>query len=180
VHWRGLIVTPPFEVTVPVSNSLPSARHMEAATARHVRTAADFGEMAVAAGRTVGARTALMASAGIDPVAWANPEFQLMGREKWEAGMAARAGMAAGETAAMEAATAWWSAHAAATSRLLGAVVMARSPAAAADALTGWATQAGDINLRTAFAVAEAVGRVVAGGLAPVHRTTMANAKRLG
>jgi hypothetical protein len=56
----------------------------------------------------------------------------------------------------------------------------ARSPSAAADAVTGWAMQAGDINLRTAFAVAEAVGRVVAGGLAPVHRATMANAKRLG
>jgi hypothetical protein len=163
-----------------LSRSRPTARRLAASAARDARTAAAFGEMAVAAGRTIAARTAMMSAAGTDPVAWSDPEFRLMASEKAEAAVAARLGMAAGERAAVAAATAWWQAHAAAGLRLAGALAEARTPAAGFGAWTAWATRVADINVGATVGLAEAMGGMAAGALVPVRRTAMANAKRLG
>src|SRR3954467_15401332 len=71
------------------------------------RTAGKTQEMALASIQTIGYRTAMMMQAMGDPVAMANPEFMLMGREKIEAAVESHQAIVSSFQTLMEGLMSW-------------------------------------------------------------------------
>jgi hypothetical protein len=151
-----------------------------AAAVSAAETLRDLGEMQLAAARTIGLRVPRIAAAMHDPRLLADPELTLMVAEKVEAA-AAVATATAPQLAASAAHTArWLNAQAALWSRACG-------DAASAPSLCGvwnqWQRLAQGVALANAaygaamLGAAADLGRVA---LAPVHKATTGNARRLG
>ncbi|WP_207455706.1 phasin family protein [Azospirillum sp. SYSU D00513] len=145
------------------------------------RTGVQGGEVGIAAARTITHRTAMMAAAAGDPVAMANPEFVRMGTEKLEAAVEAGQAMAKGMAELGQA----WTALAAGP-LLPGSPAFGRVPTPA-DWLAWQSRAAGAMasgmmmgGMAAGLRLAEAWSAVASAGLAPVHRTVSANARRLG
>lgn len=141
-----------------------------------MRTAEQHGELGVAAARTIGYRTALMAGALQDPAKLANPEFVLMGTEKVEAAAKAAHAFALGLADLQDA---WVSLCAlpvrTASLMMSGGFGWQRAP------MEVWALQTRIVDdaMAAGMRFAQSAASLAGAGLAPIHRTASANARRL-
>ena len=142
------------------------------------RTGIKSGEVGLASAQTIGHRTAMMAAAFGDPVAMANPEFIRMGTEKVEAAAEAGHAMASGMNELGRAWLALLSGQGLTAGFAFGLGGFG-NPAALAELQRRTMTEAMTAGLNAGLRVAEAYSAIASAGLAPVHRTVSANARRL-
>lgn len=147
--------------------------------AEMARTTERTAELALASARTIGFRTAMMARAAGDPVAMADPEFVLMGREKVEAGAAAALAMADGLRPILEAWGTWASRQAQGNARAALALATCRSPIDLMRVYGDWIDESLTGAQAATGKLAEAAGRIAGAGLAPIHAAASSNARRL-
>ena len=160
-----------------------STRHALRRNAKVAATASDtmrdFGEMQLAAARTIGLRVPMIAAAMRDPRLLADPELAMMVMEKVEAaGLVAAAAAPQLALPAVHAAR-WMGDQAALWSRALTGV----GPLSQGDAWARWQKVGEGMALINAAYVAAMVGTMAELGrvtLAPVHKAATANARRLG
>ncbi|HYE52962.1 MAG TPA: phasin family protein [Azospirillaceae bacterium] len=162
--------------TAPLPQALPK---LARAGAELTRTAAQAGEMSVAAGTTIAYRLAMMAEAAANPLAWTDPEFTLMGREKLEAVAEAGVAVWGGLGAFQEGWFRWSTKQAQAAGEAMAALAMMPTPVGLAEAQRRFAERslAGACSAATGFALA--ASRLGGLGLAPIHRAASDNARRL-
>jgi len=141
-----------------------------------MRTASQHGEMGIAAARTIGYRTAMMAGVLHDPRELTNPEFVLMGTEKVEAAAKAAHAFALGLADLQDA----WVSLCTLPVRTLQAVATGgfdwqRAP------LELWSLQTRIVEdtMAASMRFAQSAASLAGAGLAPIHRTASANARRL-
>jgi hypothetical protein len=139
----------------------------------------DFGEMQLAAARTIGLRVPMIAAAMRDPRLLADPELALMVKEKIDAaGLVAAAAAPELALPAVHAAR-WMSQQAALWSRALTDV----GTLSQGNAWARWQKVGEGMALINGAYVAAMVGTMAELGrvtLAPVHKAATANARRLG
>lgn len=138
-----------------------------------MRTANQHGEMGLAAARTIGYRTALMAGALQDPRKLTNPEFVLMGTEKVEAAAKAAHAFALGLADLQDA---WVS-----LCTLPARTVTALFSGGPQGPLALWSLQTRIVEdtMAASMRFAQSAASLAGAGLAPIHRTASANARRL-
>ena len=160
-----------------------STRHALRRGAKVAATAADtmrdFGEMQLAAARTIGLRVPMIAAAMRDPRLLADPELAMMVMEKVEAaGLVAAAAAPQLALPAVHAAR-WMRQQTALWSRALTDV----GTLSQGNAWVRWQKVGEGMALINAAYVAAMVGTMAELGrvtLAPVHKAATANARRLG
>jgi len=143
------------------------------------RTAEKTQEMALASVQTIGYRTAMMMQAMGDPVAMANPEFSLMGREKIEAAVESHQAIVSSFQTLMEGLLSWAAGQHHDNVKAAVELSTCRNPL---DLLTiqqryvyGTCINAANAGAR----LTQAMIRLSEAGLVPVHKVAAANAKRL-
>ncbi|HYH20028.1 MAG TPA: phasin family protein [Azospirillum sp.] len=141
-----------------------------------MRTAEQHGELGLAAARTIGYRTALMAGALQDPTKLTNPEFVLMGTEKVEAAAKAVHAFSMGMADLQDA----WVSLCTLPVRTMSAVFSGgfdwqRAP------MEVWSLNARIVEdtVVASMRFAQSAASLAGAGLAPIHRTASANARRL-
>jgi hypothetical protein len=142
------------------------------------RTGVKSGEVGVASVQTIGYRTAMMAAAFGNPIAMANPEFVRMGSEKVEAAMEASQAMAKGLSELGRAWVALLSGQSNLAAFTMG-LGTCRTPVELMTLQQHAMKEAVDASLGAGLRLVEAYSAIASAGLAPVHRTVSANARRL-
>lgn len=138
-----------------------------------------LGETALAAQQTIALRLARMAQAGNNPSALLDPEFRLMGWEKLEAARAAGFAMAEGWGAIHEGFWNWSGRQCAAAQEAALATAAARGPQDLMEAQKDFAEASLDAAEAAVSRLALAADRIAKAGLAPYHKATRSNARRL-
>ncbi|HYD30631.1 MAG TPA: phasin family protein [Azospirillaceae bacterium] len=166
-----------------------TSRRLSAATRNQARlvdagrrmtgTALAAREMAAAAGKVIGYRTALMAEALGDPVAMTNPEFTLMGSEKVEAATESAFAMADGIRALADAWNLWMATQARAAFGAAADLAACRTPLDLVTLQQRYVESVLTGSMASGSRLAVGTARLIDAGLVPLHRTAMANARRL-
>ncbi|HYG85362.1 MAG TPA: phasin family protein [Azospirillum sp.] len=145
-----------------------------------VRTAGKHGEMGVAAARTIGFRTAMLAETLSDPMSITHPEFVRMGAEKMEATAEAATAMAIGMAELQHA----WMALFTGPVQVAVNVSMAslgtcRSPMDVLSIQQRWLEESVTASMDAGMHFVESAASLARAGLPAFHRRTRANARRL-
>jgi hypothetical protein len=163
-----------------------SARRTGSLITRSLATGTDMARLAetasalaVASGRTIGYRSAMLVKAMGNPVALADPEFHRMGHEKVQAGTEAAHAVAASFGPLHEAWAAWMVAQARMAQALFAGLDWTVPPAErwrrqSRAMERGWAAAT-----VAAVRLGEAAVRTAGAGLKPIHTVASANAERL-
>lgn len=144
------------------------------------RTGVRSGEMGMAAAQTIGYRTAMMAAALGNPIDLANPEFVRMGSEKVEAAVESVHALAKGVGEFVQAWTTLMGGQFHATMTTLTGLGQCRTPSDFFVLQHRSVQESVEASLHAGFYLMESVSNLTSAGLAPVHRTVRANARRLG
>ncbi|MGQ9366258.1 phasin family protein [Azospirillum sp. ST 5-10] len=144
-----------------------------------MRTATLQGELGVAAARTIGYRTAMLAGAMQDPQALVDPEFVRMGAEKVEAAAESATALAAGIADLQDAWMALLTGPAQAAALAVGGVGACRTPFDLLDVQRRWMEESIASGMAAGLRFAEAAAALGGAALAPMHRRASANARRL-
>ena len=142
-------------------------------------TAVTFAEMSAAAQTTVALRLLRFAGTLTDPQKLGDPEFQRMGQEKLVAATQAAFAVAEGWRVVQDGVWDWAGIQATAFERAVVDMATAPHPGAAAVALSRFTDRSLDAAETAATRFAIATSRLAGLGLAPIHRATRANARRL-
>lgn len=144
-----------------------------------MRTATLQGELGVAAARTIGYRTAMMAGALHDPRALTDPEFVRMGAEKVEAAAESATALAVGIADLQEAWIALMTGPVQAAALALGGIGVCRTPMDLMDLQRRWVQDSVTAGMAAGMRFAESAAALGGAALAPMHRKASANARRL-
>ncbi|HEY0837620.1 MAG TPA: phasin family protein [Azospirillum sp.] len=142
-----------------------------------MRTAEQHGELGIAAARTIGYRTAMMAGAMQDPTKLTNPEFLLMGTEKVEAVAKAAHAFTLGLADLQDA----WVSLCTLPVRTLSSVFSGGTGGWQQAPMALWTlhTRIVEDTMAASMRFAQSAASLAGAGLAPIHRTASANARRL-
>ncbi|MFC7334062.1 hypothetical protein [Rhodocista pekingensis] len=142
-------------------------------------TAMVLGETALAAQQTVALRLTRLAQAAAEPSRLMDPEFRLMGWEKLEAASAAGFAMVEGWGAVHEAFWHWSGRQCAAAQEATLAAATARGAPDLMQAQQRFAEASLDAAEAAVARLTLATDRIARLGLAPYHKATRSNARRL-
>lgn len=143
------------------------------------RTAGKHGEMGVAAARTIGYRTAMLAGTLTDPVSITDPEFVRMGAEKVEAVAEATTEMAIGLAELQHAWMALFTGPMQATTLALTSFGAVRSPLDLITIQQRWWEESVNAGMNASMHFVESAVALTSAGLPAFHRRARANARRL-
>jgi len=155
------------------------AARMTAMMDEMTRTAQKHGELGVAAARTIGFRTAMMADTLQDPASLADPEFVRMGAEKVEAAAEAATAMAVGMAELQHAWMALLSGPAQAATLAMTSMGTCRSPMDLLSIQQRWWEESLHAGMNASLHFAESAASLASAGLPAFHRRASANARRL-
>ncbi len=143
------------------------------------RTAGKHGEMGVAAARTIGFRTAMMAETLTDPMSITDPEFVRMGAEKVEAAAEAATAMAVGVAELQHAWMALFTGPAQAATVAMTSLGTCRSPLDLLSIQQRWWEESVNAGMNAGMHFVESAASLAGAGLPAFHRRARANARRL-
>ena len=143
------------------------------------KTAGKHGELSVAAARTIGFRTAMMAETLTDPLSVTDPEFVRMGAEKVEAVAEATTAMAVGVAELQHAWMALFTGPVQATTLAMTSLGTCRSPLDLVDIQRRWWEESMAAGMNAGMHFVESAASLASAGLPAFHRRASANARRL-
>ncbi|HYD31203.1 MAG TPA: phasin family protein [Azospirillaceae bacterium] len=143
------------------------------------KTAGKHGELSVAAARTIGFRTAMMAETLTDPLSVTDPEFMRMGAEKVEAVAEATTAMAVGVAELQHAWMALFTGPVQAATLAMAGVGTCRSPFDLVDVQRRWWEESLSAGMNAGMHFVESAASLAGAGLPAFHRRASANARRL-
>lgn len=138
-----------------------------------------FAEMAAAAQTTIALRVIRMGGILSDPKTVNDPEFRRMGNEKVVAASQAAFALAEGCQVVADGVWTWASMQAKAWEKMTMDLTLARDPAKMLEAQSRFIEQSLDAAEQACSHIAVASSRLAGLGLAPIHKATRANARRL-
>lgn len=144
-----------------------------------VRTAGKHGEMGVAAARTIGFRTAMMAETLTNPLSITDPEFVLMGAEKVEATAEAASAMAVGIAELQQAWMALLTGPFQAATVAVTSLGTCRTPMDVLGVQQRWLEESVNAGVNAGMHFMESAANLASAGLPAFHRRARANARRL-
>ncbi|WP_051341381.1 phasin family protein [Azospirillum halopraeferens] len=144
-----------------------------------MRTATIQGELGVAAARTIGYRTAMMAGAFQDPRALTDPEFVRMGAEKVEAAAESATALVAGFADMQEAWMSLLTGPVQAAALAFGGIGTCRTPMDLIDIQRRCVQDSVTAGMAAGMRFAESAAALGGAALGPLHRKASANARRL-
>lgn len=147
--------------------------------AEMVKAAGLGSALAVAAAQTIGYRTAMMARAIGNGEALDHPEFSLMGREKVEAALESGQALLAGSGAFQDAWTIWLTGQTRAAVWAMQEFLRCRTLADMAGVQQRYVLSSMGSTIAASIRLTQSATRLASAGMAPVHRTASANARRL-
>lgn len=143
------------------------------------RTAGKHGELGVAAVRTIGFRTAMLAETLNDPMSITDPEFVRMGAEKMEAVAEATTAMAVGMAELQHAWMALFTGPVQATTLAMTSIGACRSPMDLVSIQQRWWEESVNAGMNASMHFMESAASLAGAGLPAFHRRASANARRL-
>ncbi|WP_448191767.1 phasin family protein [Azospirillum sp. sgz301742] len=143
------------------------------------RTAGKHGELGVAAVRTIGYRTAMMAETLNDPMSITDPEFVRMGAEKMEAVAEATTAMAVGVAELQHAWMALFTGPVQAATLAVTSLGTCRSPMDLLGIQQRWWEESVSAGMNAGMHFVESAASLAGAGLPAFHRRASANARRL-
>ena len=156
-----------------------TALRMAEVGAELATTAVTFVEMSAAAQTTIALRMLRLGETLANPARLADPEFRRMGQEKVVATSQAAFALAEGVRVVQDGLWDWAAIQATAWERLGMELATARDPMVFPTAVSRFTDRSLDAAETAASHVAMATSRLAGLGLAPLHRATRANARRL-
>ncbi|WP_162937528.1 hypothetical protein [Indioceanicola profundi] len=138
-----------------------------------------FAEMATAAQQTITYRLVRMAGIMADPKTMHDPEFRRMGQEKLVAASQAVFALGEGWREVLDGVWSWAGIQATAWEQLAMTVATARDPGALIEAQSRFLDRSLTAAEEASAHMAVGVSRLAGLGLAPIHKATRANARRL-
>ena len=143
------------------------------------RTAGKHGEMGVAAARTIGFRTAMLAETLNNPMSITDPEFIRMGAEKVEAAAEAATAMAVGVAELQHAWMAMMTGPVQAATLAMTSLGTCRSPMDMLSIQQRWWEESVNAGMNAGMHFVESAASLAGAGLPAFHRRVSANARRL-
>ncbi|PWC54169.1 hypothetical protein TSO221_08985 [Azospirillum sp. TSO22-1] len=161
------------------AKSAGPATRLAAVVNELTKTAGKHGEMGVAAARTIGYRTAMMAGTLTDPLSATDPEFVRMGAEKVEAVAEATSAMAVGVAELQHAWLALFTGPVQAATLALASLGTCRSPLDLVGVQQRWWEESVSAGMNAGMHFVESAASLAGAGLPAFHRRARANARRL-
>jgi len=161
------------------NGSADTAARVTAMVSELARTAGKHGEMGLAAARTIGFRTAMLAETLTDPMSITDPEFVRMGAEKVEAVAEATTAMAVGVAELQHAWMALFTGPVQATTLAMTSLGTCRSPMDLVSIQQRWWEESMAAGMNASMHFVESAASLASAGLPAFHRRASANARRL-
>lgn len=156
----------------------PTAR-LAAVVGELAKTAEQQGELGVAAARTIGFRTAMLAGTLTNPLSATDPEFLRMGAEKVEAATEAATALVVGVAGLQHAWLSLFTGPAKATTRAMVGLSTCRSPVDLLGVQQRWLEDSLAAGVSAGMNIVEQTASLAGAGLPAFHRRASANARRL-
>lgn len=156
----------------------PTAR-LAAVVGELAKTAEQQGELGVAAARTIGFRTAMLAGTLTDPLSATDPEFLRMGAEKVEAAAEAATALAVGVAGLQHAWLSLFTGPVRATTHAMASLGACRSPIDLLGVQQRWWEESVSAGISAGMHIVEQTASLAGAGLPAFHRRASANARRL-